>query len=80
MLLSLYRPSSRLTSVRGLELRLILRVFKDALLLREPIAAALSYNKAKLSDQTKKEELIMVFDLGGGTFAVTICHLSHTSI
>ena len=42
-------------------------------LLNEPTAAALTFG----ADGKVKDEMILVFDLGGGTFDVTICHVSN---
>ena len=49
--------------------------FKE--LLEEPIAASLSYalEKVERSLQNIEEEKILVFDLGGGTFDLTLFHL-----
>jgi len=47
----------------------------DALrIINEPTAAALAYGLGLRSDENKK---IVVYDLGGGTFDVTILHLEH---
>jgi molecular chaperone DnaK (HSP70) len=41
-------------------------------IIQEPIAAALAYGIHELSANIQKEETMMVFDLGGGTFDLTI--------
>jgi molecular chaperone DnaK len=42
----------------------------------EPIAAALSYGFARLGGAEVKEETALVYDLGGGTFDVTVVELA----
>merc|ERR1712232_183823 len=42
-------------------------------IINEPTAAALAYGL----DKTDKEETILVFDLGGGTFDVTLLHIDN---
>lgn len=46
-------------------------------LLEEPTAASLAYgvNKGFFNPKTSKEQNILVYDLGGGTFDVTILHI-----
>lgn len=46
-------------------------------LIEEPTAAALAYgvNKGFFNPKTSKEQNILVYDLGGGTFDVTILHI-----
>jgi molecular chaperone DnaK len=46
-------------------------------IIQEPIAAALAYGVHE--EETLKNEVIMVFDLGGGTFDLTIFKLTNTS-
>jgi molecular chaperone DnaK len=46
-------------------------------IINEPTAAALSFGISKGAD---KEQTIMVYDLGGGTFDVTIMRFDHDSI
>lgn len=46
-------------------------------IINEPTAAALSYG---ISKGTEKEQTIMVYDLGGGTFDVTVMRFSGDSI
>jgi len=41
-------------------------------MINEPTAAALAYG---LNNQTVQEERILVFDLGGGTFDVTVLEM-----
>lgn len=48
-------------------------------IIQEPIAAALAYGCLHSSDNVKKEETILVFDLGGGTFDLTIFRLKEDS-
>lgn len=44
-------------------------------IIQEPVAAALAYGYYLSSEEVNKEEIIMVFDLGGGTFDITIFKL-----
>ncbi|MFL0194059.1 Hsp70 family protein [Clostridium sp. WILCCON 0269] len=44
-------------------------------IIQEPIAAALAYGCLHSNENTMKEENILVFDLGGGTFDLTIFRL-----
>jgi molecular chaperone DnaK len=46
----------------------------------EPIAAALSYGFARLSGSGPAEETALVYDLGGGTFDVTVIRLAHDEV
>lgn len=48
-------------------------------IIQEPIAAALAYGCLNSNENVKKEETILVFDLGGGTFDITIFKLKEDS-
>lgn len=48
-------------------------------IIQEPIAAALAYGCIHSSDNIKREETILVFDLGGGTFDLTIFRVKEDS-
>jgi len=44
-------------------------------IINEPTAAALAYG-----EETRENELVLVYDLGGGTFDVTVLHLSEDKV
>jgi len=44
-------------------------------IINEPTAAALAYG-----EETRENELVLVYDFGGGTFAVTVLHLSEDKV
>jgi len=44
--------------------------------INEPTAAAIAYG----ASETKKEKLVLVYDLGGGTFDITLIHIASESI
>ncbi len=46
-------------------------------ILTEPTAAALTYNPQVAAGETPQAEHILVYDLGGGTFDVSIVHAEH---
>lgn len=48
-------------------------------MIQEPIAAALAYGCLHSGDNIKREETILVFDLGGGTFDLTIFKVKEDS-
>jgi molecular chaperone DnaK (HSP70) len=50
-------------------------------IIQEPIAAALAYslNMIMSSENSDRDEIVLVFDLGGGTFDLTIFRLKQTS-
>lgn len=51
--------------------------FEEVKLLEEPVAAAIYYTKSYRKKKEKnKEEIILVFDLGGGTFDATLIQQS----
>ncbi|KAF7684526.1 Heat shock like protein [Astathelohania contejeani] len=55
--------------------------FKNVRLLNEPTAAAMAYGYGRSKDEAanQKEETILVFDLGGGTFDVSILRFEAAS-
>jgi heat shock protein 1/8 len=66
------------------ELYLLLQATKDAgtiaglnvlRIINEPTAAAIAYGLDKRIQRTKSEQNILIFDLGGGTFDVSLLTL-----
>ena len=47
-------------------------------ILNEPTAAAMAYGLQNIETNKQKEMNILVFDLGGGTFDVTVLNLKET--
>jgi heat shock protein 1/8 len=41
-------------------------------IINEPTAAAIAYGLGEASEKSKKEKLVLIFDLGGGTFDVSL--------
>jgi molecular chaperone DnaK (HSP70) len=63
-----FTEAQRKATIRASELAGVPKVK----LLPEPEAAALAYGVSSSNDSTSMEELILVFDLGGGTFDVSV--------
>ncbi|KAI3724375.1 hypothetical protein L2E82_36147 [Cichorium intybus] len=47
-------------------------------LISEPTAAAIAYGMDKSADKNRQEKNVLVFDLGGGTFDVSLLNISRT--
>ena len=41
-------------------------------IINEPTAAAIAYGLDSANDKAKKERVVLIFDLGGGTFDVSL--------
>ncbi|KAK4055341.1 Heat shock protein ssb1 [Microbotryomycetes sp. JL201] len=45
-------------------------------IINEPTAAAIAYGLGEATEKTKKEKLVLIFDLGGGTFDVSLLSIN----
>ncbi|KAK4050518.1 Heat shock protein ssb1 [Microbotryomycetes sp. JL221] len=45
-------------------------------IINEPTAAAIAYGLGESTEKTKKEKLVLIFDLGGGTFDVSLLSIN----